>query len=827
MSAPRRRFAFVLARRFARGRRVARSSALVGACAAFLVVTYLALQALTLSPEQTVDQELGRSEVSVGLGAVRTVEPGDPDPAPALLAAARGAGATRVAVELTTPDVQVTEPAVGRVFFVERPWSATAAPPRYRLRSGRWPSRPGEVAVTDTQLAATGRDGRLGLFSDRAEVRVVGRVDDEYSRQPTLLAAAGTWSTFDPALERDFAGIAAFPTVFADGVTGERLVDAVLPTRLPEGQTPDQVRAALTDATTTAESLRGSASPSWSERVPAGYLAPAVILPPLAILLMFGLNHRWARRRLEILTAAGLPRSTGALGLALAMLRWIVLAALGGVAVGVLVGAAIRPILASANDLPLSPFTAPLGAVGQLLLTLLAAWAVLTADLVVGRGGRSGARRPSSPATPSGRRRTIRHGAALVATCAVVLQVPEVDTPARAMVLAATTSIAVLLLAPDVVAWALRRISEAGPIRKLARRQLLHDRRRAAMATVALAAGIGLPLGFLTLLQTSIDTAEAVVDTNVRPGQLALADVGGVFVAPSPVVVDAAERALGPQSRSFRLRLLNTDRTTVYLGGSQDGFVVAVDSADQAAALLDRPLSADQTRALGAGGMLTWDSSQPTQRLVPVSGTRAGSAATVRSARAASPEVAWATGTRGLILTASARRLGLPVSTGAVIFPGVSSEQTAAVRRAVLAAGLDGEQVLTYEAQEPVVPPVAFVATAVALAALSLCITFVITRAQVAALRDYAGTLLAVGLPPTWTRRVLHAQQALLLGVAIVLALALAVPPVVLSAWQLPGFRFSVPWGWLGGLLVVVVAVAALTSTVAGRSLRPQARAGG
>ena len=119
----RRSLGLVLARRFVRGRRLVYSSLAVGVAAAFLVTVYMTLQALSLTTEQRVEQELGRFGSSVDLGGLLPdIQPGRPAPIGELDAAAERVGLGDIAVELRSYDVPVASSRAPRVFYAERDW---------------------------------------------------------------------------------------------------------------------------------------------------------------------------------------------------------------------------------------------------------------------------------------------------------------------------------------------------------------------------------------------------------------------------------------------------------------------------------------------------------------------------------------------------------------------------------------------------------------------------------------------------------------------------------------------------------------------------------
>jgi hypothetical protein len=816
----RRSLGLALARRFVRGRRLLYSSLAVGVAAAFLVTVYMTLQALSLTTEQRVEQELGRFASSVDLGGLLPdIPPGGPAPIGKLNAAAKRVGLGDIAVELRSFDVPVASPSAPRVFYAERDWEAEPLPRRYALTAGRWPSRPGEVTLTNPGEIGFGAPGEVELFSGRGSFDVVGFAEDRYGVFPQFLAAPGTWATLDPRLSRDFPATLATLRVHGSTTDERRMARFVL---AAGGRASDEAQQGIEDVAQKVETsvtLARTAEAVWFDRLPAAHRVPAVFLPLLAVLLMIALNDRWLRRRLLVLTDAGVPRRHAANGLMAAVLGVAVAAVVIGSAAGWLLGLAARPLLAAAHPLPLSPAVIPVTPVLSSVAVVLVGW--LSAAAAV-RFGRFERREHSARLRRRSRRwRDVRHLAALTAACVAIVRTAELRTAPDTMMLAAFVAVAVVLLTPELVGWAAARLGEQSSVAMLAKRQLVADRRRATLVVAVMAASLGLPLGFLTLLDTTLATEQSERVPEVRPDQIHLSGVGGSLTPPSRRVQQRVAEELGSEPKPVAIGFLGRPDGSSLVTASAlgDTFILAVDDVAGVQDLVGRPLSARDQAALRDGGMLAWDAPEPTQRLVHTGGPNAPTV-DVPARSAPRPRVAWAQGTQGVMLSETARTLRFPLARAAIFYSGLTDGQAARARRAVAAAGLDPDQVTVYEEPATVVPRAAQAAAAIALALLVLCIGLSVARAQVAALQRYLGTLLAIGIAPAWPRRVLLRQQAVALGLGTALALAVALPPVFAAAWLVPDVILSIPWTWLVAVIGAVYGSMVLVTLVAARSLR-------
>jgi hypothetical protein len=172
------------------------------------------------------------------------------------------------------------------------------------------------------------------------------------------------------------------------------------------------------------------------------------------------------------------------------------------------------------------------------------------------------------------------------------------------------------------------------------------------------------------------------------------------------------------------------------------------------------------------------------------------------------------------MLTSTAQRLGLPISSGALIYTDLSPAQVTAARQAVLQAGLDVKQVVSYHPPDLVVPPAAYPIGAAGLLGLILLTGISVARGQAAALRGYLGMLVAIGLPVRWTRRVLLTEYAVIVAISTALALLIAIPPVVATAWRVPDSVLRVPLPSLAIVLITYYVATFATMAAATRHLR-------
>ncbi|MGW0839344.1 hypothetical protein ACWD26_04115 [Streptomyces sp. NPDC002787] len=846
--ADRARLTSRIARRLARSRALARSVAIVFVAALLVMGMFVTLRTLSLSGEQVADNELGRFGAKVGYGSGVSLSPGDDTFLADLRSRVRDAGATHPEVVLSATDVQLNTTPARNVTALESDWTSRPYPERYELLSGKWPSRPGEVAVTEPGDVRTPVGETLTVLGD-VRLKVVATVDDRAAGTTNLLLGPGTWAGLDPALSKGFPVLTAQMDVLWAGDREQAVVDAFTAAARTwaEGRTDspeaDAIRQdgqnAVAATLVTRDQVVARPQKTWIEKTPAGYTVPSLLVPAAAVLLVFGLNGRRFRRTTASLTSVGVARTTAAVAPALAALAWSLAAAVCGAVAGVVVGIGARLLISHLLDHPAGPLDDLASPALRLLAVVLATG--LVAGAVLARTRRDEPARPhgeddSAQGTdrPSGRRaRDARHLLAVAAWCATVVYATWVDSPAQAMILTGILIAAVLLIIPEVFSGVLRLLPEGGPRRRLVRRQLAADRSRACAALAVLTVLFGASLGYVTLLDTLIRTAEKQSYPAVLPGQVLLAGHESDTFPPGEALLRAvdASNALDGLPRTEPRYLMDGDADNPRMASREgnDGSLLTADTPTDVERLIGSRLDSTQTSVLRDGGLLVWAhaSDAPTgpnahTRLVVRRGDKVlGSTAELPEAPVDVSPAEWRTGSDGIMLRATADSLDLPIQThGPIMVTGVPDTEARALQQAVVNAGMDAGAVLIHVEPDDPVPPAALLATAVGLVLLALAAVLAATRSQTRILRRYLARLIAVGIPPRWARQVLLCQHAVLIAVSTLLGLVIAMLPSVVLASQISGFVLSVPWWQLGVLAAATYAAALLAAVLSAHKLR-------
>lgn len=816
----------------------------------FTMAMFIALSTLSLSGAQEADRDLGRFDALAS--AEMTLPPGSKTPA--MAGAARQAGANESAAFLTALDVQLAVTPARNVTLLEGRWKPNPYPDVYELTAGRWPQQPGEIVVTDPGDVKAAAGQTLTVLGD-VRLRVVGVADNHYAKTSALLAAPGTWSGLDPKIAEGYPSLAAQPYLLWTGGPEQAVMDAATKTltSYSDGSSSQEAEGGpelLPGPPTLRAQMETEAADYWIEKSPAGYAIPAVLVPIGAVLLMFGLVDRRLRRTTETMVSLGLRPTTTVAAVSLACVAWCLAAATAGAAAGVATGWALRPLLAYLQDRPVGDVEGITGAATQ-LLALVAATGVLTgAGLLLARRTRSNQPHPTTtspadrPQTKNLRKksaatvvRDVRQLAALGVWCVcVVYTATRLDTPSEGMLLTALITAAVVLTLPELFGLATRLLTERDARRRLARRQLQADRRRAQAALAVLTVIIGASLGMLALLDTLIRSSENTVQPDVLPGQVLLAHrASSAFAPPERTLTVLKESKVLeglPQAELHRLSKESVDETgpvpsTTRQGNN--GGILAVDSPDDIPVLTGRPLTADQRALLNRGGLLVWadrDNAPPPEgrltRLVVAEDERILSETPPLPSKSLElARTGWRAGTDGILLVDTARRLDLPIAVrGPIMVADAGDGRDERVQQILQDHAIDARAAYVYVEPEPPVPDTALYVSAVALALLALTTVLTALRGQTRALKTYIDSLIALGIPPAWGRHIILWQYALLLGTSTLLGLFIAIVPTMALATQIPDFELSIPWGQMSLLLATLGLASVLAATRSTLALR-------
>ncbi|WP_454949948.1 hypothetical protein [Corynebacterium matruchotii] len=266
----------------------------------------------------------------------------------------------------------------------ETRWDASPYPKRYSLAEGRYPSAPGEIAISTALAAggAVGGDVRIAVPGVGTSWKITGIIADKYLDDATIYAAPGTLSDVYRRIE-DLTGIPQY-------LGGSLYWSAPSPEPvLAQLRVLNSISAALQElpAATSAQVLLSGADLHGDRPAPGGnpviYVWPAVLMPALVVIMAILLLSVWLRKQQVTLAAMGIQDSALILAIigALTIMGLAALAVASPIALGI--STIVRIILSRVYELPLSTFVFPWGLFPLFLLSIAGG---IIAGLVIAGG---------------------------------------------------------------------------------------------------------------------------------------------------------------------------------------------------------------------------------------------------------------------------------------------------------------------------------------------------------------------------------------------------------------------------------------------------------
>lgn len=813
--------------------------------AGLLTATFLVLSSLSLSEEQLQVRDLGGYEASIDLpfsgGSESTDDaPREDEVAAAAADAARESGATRTATLLRSFDVRA-EPDQFTV-FVETDWQAQPFPERYELNEGRWPTAAGEVVVTAAIIERVpgllaGDATTVPVLSGNESLTVVGVAEDRYgTSSATLLAAEGTWASFDwDTLDARVPTLSAIPTLMWSGASSQQVIEAVAQSFHLAGGTAAANTAAQSDAVVAslAQSivdpvvLAQRASQGYLGTVPAAYSVPSVLLPPLAVAVAFAAAVQGLARNQRILMVVGVRRRDARTAAALATSTVTVVGAVIGVSIGTAATILSRPVVALLSTQPLSPIALPVSPALRIVVGTVLASLACSAYLVFrSQTALTGRQMPES--APTWLRR-LRDLAVLVGSLALVVQLATVDSVASALAVAGTATVVAVLASSWVLDRAGRRLRE-GTRSQLAAARLKTDRVRAVTVVAFVTALVGPPVAVATVIDMVRTDEQQSLVSAVPLGQVRIT-TNNLAQAPPAEVVDLALSAAGPDAVPVQLSYLSSGASTVIADTENPRSVAVLDNVQDLELLNQASLDPQQRRVLEDGGVLVWDRDGSaagmgqivlTQQLPPAG---ADSRTFTLSTWRGDFNESWQTSLAGVVMLAeTAAALDLEPTPSDVVLTELDPAQAEQARDAVLAAGWSRQFLRTYDVPDQVGVPAAVWIALIAVAVLLLVTVYALTRTQTSVMRKYAAGLMAIGVPPRWIRDSFLLQWTIIIGCGLLLGMLVAVITVASALANLPDLPLSVPFGQVAGLVLGTAGAGILGTLAASRRLNVNER---
>lgn len=807
---------------FSRAGRVWRSALPAGIAALLLMTVFVALQSFTLSSGQRTERDLGGYEATMSVG---TLSAGN---AEALESAARRAGATVATVVVFSPDVTLADPGGPRLGYFEAAGSEEYPVP-VRLLEGRWPGKPGEVAVTAGVMEYVD-GGKLGILNGFRQLTVVGTIEQQYATSAiSVVAARGTWDSLSWAELPGFMPPALGGQLWWSGAPPSAVVDEVAPLLAPDsfemyGDLEDSsARAGLVaNGTVTRDASLSRPALGAVELYPLAFTVPSLVIPALGALLGLGANSRRARRNMATLRAVGLTARDATIGVVGAGCVAVLLATVAGLLLGAAGGLAVRPVLAELASQPLGPADGLVDAAARILgATAVALAAGVVLGVTRARLAPLGIVAAALPLV--GKMPFARQAAFVVLVVALVWQSAAMSQLFDAVPLVVVIMLLALLTAPELVRGIITRLPTRRSHGLLATRRLLAEPTRTILGVSLTALTVGPAVAMAVLVQSAVIESSAMAGPLVAPGQI-LVSTGDSTVPPPPEVGDLVARSVG--SSPVTIWNVGDADLMVTAGPSRLGWVAAVDTPQDLARVCGTDLTEENVDLLAAGGAIdlqdpTAHRQQPLWTSVPGALT-ADDLGNLTVGGTLCAE-AWQRSGALVVLTDTVHRLGLPTIPSQLLFTDVPLDTARQALDAVAAAGWDPHYLEVYDGPGAVPVPPEVIIALIAVVVFGAVLVGFTTWSRISTVERHDRSLRVLGLPSVWLRRVLHRESATITATGLSIALVIALVPVALTSLRLPEATIVIPWAGVLGLIAIPMALSALVTTVASHRLTGRA----
>lgn len=775
---------------------------IVGCTTTGWVLLYVALNSFALSGPQLAERSLGGHDykLTTPVGAPGTNATTSRDVGRGLASA----GGVAVTLQTTSFDFVVdggrtTGLATGlQNVVLYSQLESGAMPSRFVIMSGRFPTSPTEIALSEHLSAMLGSPSNVSVFAGTATLRVVGRVRDTFATDSLrALGGPGLWQ----GLPRNVAD--SFPAASASlEVSWNDLPpDEAVPVISAVTDTPvDQLLLGLE----TRSHYYSTSQRSLTARTPAMFTYPSLGTIALATIAMTSFVIARIKPEIVALARIGIPKG-GPWQAAMATLAALLTGSVVlGAGVGAVAGWAIRLVIPSFLTQPIGPYPPLLHVAASMLGAAIATGGVCLAAW-------------SRPAPPLhvGDSRWLARGrhigvAGLAVWCLTRLHRVHRIEDALAMGVAVTAI--GLLLIPELVRAAVRLLGGRSLDQRIASRLLQNQSGTITTLAVFLCACLSLPSS-LGILSASVQQSTAAQSV-LPPGQLRLQDAAGH--APEPSLVATVERETG-LSNPVSVRML-----AGVLEGSRSNAmgVMIVDQIDDVERLNGAPLDAHASQVLASGGLVDFSGAEESMAVAPDDQNP-----TLLPTAHVAFQPAWARLFAGVILEDTRKRLNAAQYDSSLVYTDVSEKQIAAAKGAVQTAGGDPRTVSYHVTPPPSKIPWEWWMAIGGLAVIGLAATFLVARRIGANLRQHSAQFLAIGLPPKTTITVLLMQLATIIAVVLPLTLIVGVLPTAALAAVSRGMSLHVPTGMVLSSIIALLLVIAASAMGAIGGVRARDRA--
>lgn len=795
-----------LTRLFLRTRLVRLSATLpaVGTFAILLILFFS--QYSTISPTQYADQQIGSADAIFTAVPDRPLGSNAASADNALAKIVHSRGGTQSHVNLIATDLQGKSVSGKGWIFEQDAWQEEPYPSRLTLLSGTWPSRAGDVCVTEGLADDLPRGTATSLFDGAIPFNVECVVLDRYATNAkSILAAPGTWEQaaerLDQAQAQRWDATASARLLFAGGETLEIYQDLMRDAGL--GASLDYV-----DLTTAPLELRDTVTAEPRSLTPGGnayaFSVPRLFIPAIFSIVATVLIVRFLRRSRHVLATVGVPTSQLRRTMIQVPLTAVVGGTLIGIVAGLVAGALLRLIMPRFLTHPLGPVEGIPSTIGIILAVGVAS--TLLAESI--RRITPENRKIKQTKVLSTRRRSSVPTLVVLGTLAIIGCLTAGIAAANRMNSQTSMATAVfffgfaLVIALPFIVKGVSGLKSEDSARELAHRKI-HANRTAPFVAALVALTVLLSTGFVTALTSQLRTFNDTTESLVPPGQARLMVMDPDAVKLLPTLKRDIEEESGVSGLSYWL----LDRGTE-LG---DGPLYTAASIQGLEALLNTTLTQQEQISLKSGAVLrTKDTDSSTLGILNADMEKVELQAPVIVRTDLDPSLSNA---GGYMLHSAAEQQGVEkASIKGVFFTGLSDEQTTDMSQFPEQLRFSEAWLSVYSAPDDFEMPASVTIAGVSIAILGFGLMCLYAVALGKELRPHVASLWALGLGRKWLSKTLLWQLTLTIGLGALTGLVAGILGMAAASMFTPiPFTLTVPWA-----IVVLVLAGILTGTTIG-----------
>lgn len=701
----------------------------------------------------------------------------------------------RFSRELVSQDFYTDADPSRRMTYAEGDWEGHGSSYGLTLKSGRWPTSPGEIVATAPSGISDGTE--VSAFSSNLTVNVVGTVINEYMPKATVVyAAPGTWDlTTSPESP---SSVGARPMLLDNQSSNQSDLERAMSHIAHNDNAELSTKEAVKLSYLAKQSLEDQPPKSLLDKYSFFFGAFAFVLP-----LFFSAFLTTAQRRALKVPAASLHQ----LGVArkklwrifhLRLLFLVLSISICAIVTGALIPHFFRDQLANLGSVPGRDVALPWKWCGLLLVSavLPPVFSALTTALPIRFHKTHTAEHKLSSKWKRASAGTIPAlcGLALATVLFAGVVGPEIFTTLAPI---PTLALAFAVALPLTIS--IKSNAPTSPS-DLARRFLSSHRFLPLIGLGLLSSTVGMAI-FSSSLAASMTASEAESYAPIVPPDQAIL----TLPAETDSVNGTAQSSLVAQGDLPEPISVQRLSAGLPMDPNISGAfgVLSVHDIDSWEKLTDERLTSDERNTLERGGVLVRD-----EKLVDASHTQitdSSGKSHILDAQESSFGHYWGRQVGGVVLEATTQQLGLPTNSPLWVFDGLSAQKAERVPKVANELGIPPEDIQLSKGYETETPLSFYISLTAALLS-AIAIALVVSRGLSSSMKALHTAFFHLGLSRDWSIKSLSWAINFICFSSLVIGTFSGLAPLAGFSFLLgDGFLFAIDWTAMGLTIIAVL----------------------